>query len=339
MIFSLVVYTQYLNGLTLSLVIYAFMISVIVPVYNAEQYLHRCIDSILAQSYADFELLLIDDGSPDNCGTICDEYAIRDSRVRVFHKENGGVSSARNLGLDNAQGEYITFCDADDYVGPNWLSIYRDAIVKDVDLAIQGILEIGNDREISKSIGVREGNTLYEKQQLILALFAEDSFCYTVVKLFRRSIMDAFNIRFDESSVLGEDAQFIAKYFEHAMSFVCVDSIGYYYYLPPANKVYKGGSNYSTLHILKSLDIIFEKKIPLVLINRHIVALKGYMLACIIKGETIASESFDLYERLSCSASTKRRLKDRFITTLILRSEKPYSIAPFILKFIHILLK
>ena len=113
------------------------MISIIVPIYNAEQYLHRCIDSILHQNYTDFELLLIDDGSKDASGAICDEYAAKDTRVRVFHKENGGVSSARNLGLDNAQGEYITFCDADDYVDQEWLAAYRDAIAGDIDLAIQ----------------------------------------------------------------------------------------------------------------------------------------------------------------------------------------------------------
>lgn len=91
-------------------------ISVIVPVYNVEQYLPRCIDSILAQTFTDFELLLIDDGSTDNSGKICDEYASKDSRIRVFHKENGGVSSARNLGLDNAEGEYILFIDGDDAI-------------------------------------------------------------------------------------------------------------------------------------------------------------------------------------------------------------------------------
>ena len=91
-------------------------ISVIVPVYNTEKYLHRCIDSILDQTFTDFELLLIDDGSTDSSGTICDEYAAKDSRVRVFHKENGGVSSARNMGLDNAYGEWITFVDSDDYL-------------------------------------------------------------------------------------------------------------------------------------------------------------------------------------------------------------------------------
>ena len=92
------------------------MISIIVPVYNTEKYLHRCIDSVLAQTYQDFELLLIDDGSKDSSGAICDEYAAQDTRVRVFHKENGGVSSARNVGLDLAQGEWVTFVDSDDYI-------------------------------------------------------------------------------------------------------------------------------------------------------------------------------------------------------------------------------
>ena len=91
-------------------------ISVIVPVYKVEPYINHCVDSILAQTYRDFELILVDDGSPDNCGKICDEYAKKDSRVKVIHKVNGGVSSARNMGLDNAKGEWITFIDADDYV-------------------------------------------------------------------------------------------------------------------------------------------------------------------------------------------------------------------------------
>lgn len=93
-------------------------ISVIIPVYNAEQYISRCIDSVLSQTFSDFELMLINDGSQDNSGMICDEYAVKDSRTMVFHKENGGVSSARNLGLDNVNGEWITFVDADDMLYP-----------------------------------------------------------------------------------------------------------------------------------------------------------------------------------------------------------------------------
>ena len=92
------------------------LVSIIVPVYKAEQWLHRCIDSILAQTMQDFELLLINDGSPDKSGEICDEYATKDSRVRVFHKENGGVSSARQMGLENVIGEYVIHCDPDDWV-------------------------------------------------------------------------------------------------------------------------------------------------------------------------------------------------------------------------------
>lgn len=96
-------------------------ISVIVPVYKAEAFLSRCIDSILGQTFSDFELILVEDGSPDNCGAICDSYAAKDSRVKVIHQENRGASAARNMGLDAATGEYIAFCDSDDLVAPKWL--------------------------------------------------------------------------------------------------------------------------------------------------------------------------------------------------------------------------
>lgn len=99
------------------------MISVIVPVYKVEPYLRRCVDSILAQTYADFELILVDDGSPDNCGAICDSYAEQDARVRVIHQENGGLSAARNAGIEAAQGEYLTFIDSDDLITVDCLEI------------------------------------------------------------------------------------------------------------------------------------------------------------------------------------------------------------------------
>lgn len=113
------------------------MISVIVPFYKVEQYLHRCIDSILAQTYRDLEIILVDDGSPDNCGLICDEYASKDSRIKVIHKTNGGVSSARNAGLDAASGDYIAFVDSDDYLMPNMYEILLETLLsKEADIAI-----------------------------------------------------------------------------------------------------------------------------------------------------------------------------------------------------------
>ena len=111
-------------------------ISVIVPVYNAEKYLRRCIDSILAQTFTDFELLLIDDGSTDSSGKICDEYAKKDRRIRVFHKENGGVSSARNVGLSHLRGNWVYFVDSDDYLSPQHLQNYVNYL--DADIIYQG---------------------------------------------------------------------------------------------------------------------------------------------------------------------------------------------------------
>ena len=111
-------------------------VSVIVPVYNVEKYLHRCIDSILAQSFTDFELLLVNDGSKDKSGEICDEYAAKDSRVRVFHKENGGVTSARKLGFDSSVGEYVLFVDSDDYLDKDGIASLVSLSDDDVDIII-----------------------------------------------------------------------------------------------------------------------------------------------------------------------------------------------------------
>ena len=112
-------------------------ISVIVPIYNAEKTIRKCVDSILAQTFQDFEILLIDDGSPDQCGAICDEYAQQDSRVRVIHQENQGVSAARQCGMDNAQGEYTIHADPDDWVEPNMLEdLYKKAKEDDADMVI-----------------------------------------------------------------------------------------------------------------------------------------------------------------------------------------------------------
>ena len=112
-------------------------VSIIVAVYKAENYLHRCVDSLLAQTFTDFEILLIDDGSPDRSGDICDEYARMDSRIRVFHKENGGVSSARQCGIDHAKGEYTIHADPDDWVEPTMLEeLYKKAKEEDADMVI-----------------------------------------------------------------------------------------------------------------------------------------------------------------------------------------------------------
>lgn len=116
-------------------------ISVIVPVYNTEKYLHRCVDSILAQTYTDFELLLIDDGSTDGSGAICDELAQKDSRVRVFHQENGGVTSARKLGVKKSRGDYIYFVDSDDSIYNNALDVIYACMTDEYDLVVSNCIQ------------------------------------------------------------------------------------------------------------------------------------------------------------------------------------------------------
>ena len=179
-------------------------ISVIVPVYKAEQYIRRCVDSILAQTFTDFELLLIDDGSPDNSGAICDEYAAKDSRVKVFHKENGGVSSARNLGLDNATGEWITFVDSDDWIVYDYLQLCISTSENNhldflkFDLGGNYLKEQDSNQNINK-------DNLIEV--LTLNNFIKKSFNYSVTSFIKTTIIG--KLRFNELMKYAEDQLFI----------------------------------------------------------------------------------------------------------------------------------
>ena len=186
------------------------MISVIVPIYNADKYLHRCIKRILAQDYTDFELLLIDDGSTDNSGTICDEYAIKDNRIRVFHKENGGVSSARNWGLDNAIGEYIMFVDSDDYMLPGMLEVMLSTLEsKKTDLVVCGTTETGGGywrpiADVDYSI-----NQLKEN---FVSLLHTELLSPPWNKIYKKEIIGSN--RFCEDISFGEDLLFNIQYLE-----------------------------------------------------------------------------------------------------------------------------
>lgn len=126
-------------------------ISVIVPIYKVEDYLHRCVDSIINQTYTNLEIILVDDGSPDDCPMICDEYAEKDNRIRVVHKKNGGLSDARNAGIDIATGEYIMFIDSDDFVDIEMMeSMMKNMIDNNVDMVVCNIKYVYEDREVVK---------------------------------------------------------------------------------------------------------------------------------------------------------------------------------------------
>ncbi|MBQ6543175.1 MAG: glycosyltransferase family 2 protein, partial [Clostridia bacterium] len=147
------------------------LISVIVPVYKVEKYLPRCLDSILSQSFTDFELLLVDDGSPDSCPEICDEYARRDRRISVIHKENGGLSSARNAALERATGKYVSFVDSDDYITADALQTLYSALTEtDSDIAVGNMMSIDESGNISDFYIPAAGRTLLEGDEILSTL-------------------------------------------------------------------------------------------------------------------------------------------------------------------------
>ena len=199
-------------------------ISVIVPVYNTEKYLRRCVDSILSQTFANFELLLIDDGSKDASGAICDDYAANDPRVRVFHKQNGGVSSARNFGIDNARGEWISFVDADDWLEAEMYEyMLREVGTSDAKLALCGFNEVKNGSHPVFLSDMRQG-----KETFIRNYFLRGWAVVWNVLIDRRSLEDS-KIRFDETVKIGEDAHVLFQLFCLFPDIVIVNSPLYNY--------------------------------------------------------------------------------------------------------------
>ena len=228
-------------------------ISVIVPVYKAEAYLCRCVDSILSQTFKDFELLLIDDGSPDRSGEICDEYAKRDSRVRVFHKENGGVSSARQCGLDNAKGEYVIHVDPDDWIEKEMYErMYEVAIKNNADI-------VGCDFVLEYSETHQEvlRQPFCENSLSCIRLFFEEklhSGCCN--KLIIRKLFDDNKISFPRNVNLWEDMSTIPKVFYYAQNIQYISSPFYHYVQCNPNSYTKSKNSLVLVQKTEAINIL-----------------------------------------------------------------------------------
>lgn len=206
------------------------IISIVVPVYKVEQYLNKCIDSILAQTFADFELILVDDGSPDKCGEICDDYAKHDSRVVVIHKQNGGLSDARNAGIDIARGAYIGFVDSDDYIAPDmYETLYRDIQNEQADMSVCGVYKVRGEKIIpffcSNDYFVVDGKKAFEvvMQMKIASITVWN-------KLYRINLFD--DLRYPVGR-LSEDVFIIADLLFKANKVVFHIVPQYYYRIQP----------------------------------------------------------------------------------------------------------
>lgn len=195
-------------------------VSVVIPVYNAEQFLPNSIESVLGQSFVDFELLLIDDGSTDNSGAICDAYAEKDNRIRVFHVDNGGASSARNRGLSEAKGEFVVFVDADDWVKESYL---EHLMISDADLVVSGVQQFGAVEKVAipRDVGRKRVSELLLMWD---GSVMEYLYHYPVSKRFRMAIIRDNNLLFNNRLFFSEDFCFVLSYLS------CIDCYEGVYY-------------------------------------------------------------------------------------------------------------
>ena len=210
------------------------LISVIVPVYNVEKYLNKCVDSILGQTFRDFEVLLVDDGSPDRCPQICDEYARKDSRVRVFHQPNKGVGAARNLGILNIRGGYLTFLDSDDFYDPDHLQNFVEYIKEGYDWITCRTCGVREDGEVSYPKKVAGSVIKANSRQEIDDLMGNfPSFPWVNNKLFKTSIVRENGLSFILTSNFNEDITFNINFSQYACSLVVLPYPTYNYVYNP----------------------------------------------------------------------------------------------------------
>lgn len=236
-----------------------YKISVIVPVYKAEKHLSDCLESIKKQTIFDYlQLILVDDGSPDISGKICDSFAEKHKNVVVIHKENGGVSSARNAGLDVATGEFIGFVDADDTISNNYFELSLDAIAKaNADMAFGGFYLVLQNNQKRQFYTKYKQATFFDREAILndyavhMLTNGQQNSVWT--KLFRRSIIEENSLVFPVDIRIGEDKIFILRYLKHCQRMVCTGNYGYFY----------RDNNQSAMHTNKKMQellLVYEKE-------------------------------------------------------------------------------
>lgn len=249
-------------------------ISIIVPIYNVEKYLNRCIDSILNQTFVDFELILVDDGSHDNCGAICDEYVKKDKRIKVIHKENGGLSSARNAGIDIAQGEYLGFVDSDDWIHPQLLELSFSIIKKtEVDIVSFDYIKIQKEKYNCEKINIEKeaaNAKIYEKEFIINNLynkFQQQIGVEAWKKIYKADIFK--DLRFRKGIIHEDDDIFLDILFK-VKKIAITNNVLYFYYMSNTSIMRSGFSEKELIRLdidMKNIrrinmeEIISQKKL------------------------------------------------------------------------------
>lgn len=238
-------------------------ISIIVPIFNAEKYLEDCINSILNQTYKDWELILVNDGSIDKSEIICEKFLKNNPKIKYFYKSNGGVSNTRNFGIDHASGEYIMFVDSDDILNPGIVDILVKNVSEEGEISACLVKRFSNANSIFTQT---DSTTLYLSniEQIYKEFKSKDILHPPFAKIFKRSIVNRYQLRFDENLSLGEDLCFNLAYLHYISSGTIVLSPLYYYRDTPQSLTKKISVNYGEIQLYlldKNLDFISNKGI------------------------------------------------------------------------------
>lgn len=306
------------------------MISVIVPIYNVENYLEDCINSILNQSYKELEIILVDDGSPDSCGKICDKYSKKDSRITVIHKENGGLSDARNTGIDAANGEYLSFVDSDDLLHKDfYLTLFNILIDNNSDISMCNFLKFTNEKVNDKFIKNPTIKTISNIDALN-DLYTNKYVNYIVAcnKLYKATLFK--NLKFPLGKI-HEDEFTIPKILFKANKISIIEEELYYYRQTP-NSIMNSQFNISNLDFLEAIDdrlsFITENKLDM-LYNKCIYQLSFERINFyyMIKNSDIPNKEDllnELRKKLSNSNISVLSLKAKLLINIFKLSPKLY---------------
>lgn len=284
-------------------------ISIIVPVYNVEKYLKKCIDSILNQSFQNFELILVDDGSTDSSGEICDEYALKDRRVLVIHKENEGLSSARNEGIKASSAEYVGFVDSDDYISFSMYEfLYNNLIDNNADISICGLYNC-YENNVYPQYSKKEFYLLNNEQALKMALEGKVFSVHAVNKLYKKSLFEDVTFPINK---LSEDAFTIPKLLLKSRR-VVVNTVPLYFY------VHRSGTITTSSYKKKDLDVIEAYFQNLKLVEENCPKLKKeaefrllWAFMCVLD-KMIMTDDFSDFEKYKKILKTLKKNKTKIL--------------------------
>lgn len=233
------------------------LVSIIIPVYNVENYIGKCVESVLAQTFIDFELLLIDDGSSDKSGKIIDEFAMADIRVVACHQQNSGASSARNYGLSRARGRWIIFIDSDDYVGERYVSDLIEYMEPNT-LVIQGLTKVSEKENVSC---LEYDNSTYDGHDIIKLFDSKEFFDrgFPVAKVFERNLLVEHGIKFNEHIHYSEDLIFMLEYVRNVKKIKTISGSNYFYQVNASSLTHRYNSFASEYELFESFYSLTDK--------------------------------------------------------------------------------